>query len=257
MSKFNGNPSWAIGRGRAKIPYAVPSGGVLDLRAFDGKLVHVSTTATITSILAPPNGECIVVFDAACTLTHNSATLMLPGAANITTAANDVMFVVDEDGTAARVTNFSRASGKSIASPYTSLLVFTTTQTWTAPANVYLIELMLTNGGAAGNNAVPSDGASGAITGITLVSVIPGTVYTMTIGAAGVVPAGAGGASSMSGSGLTTVTTTNSTLKINGDPGGLLVGANNGIGGSSFLGTYGAGGNGNAGGNAGVAIIRF
>lgn len=105
MNKFNGHPTWAIGRGRSKVPYAVPSGGVLDLRAFDGKLVHVNTTAVVTAILAPPNGECMVVFDTACTLTY-SASLQLPGAANITATAGDCMQVVDEEGIGARVFSY-------------------------------------------------------------------------------------------------------------------------------------------------------
>lgn len=161
MSKFNGHPTWPIGRGRSKISYPVPSGGVLDLRAFDGKLVHVNTTATITTILAPPNGECMVIFDAVCILTY-SLSLLLPGAANITTAAGDCMQVVDEDGISAHVLSYTKANGLAIASGFSPLATIIPTAsavvnfltTFTADYDNYRIFCngLIHGGGAASDN---------------------------------------------------------------------------------------------------------
>lgn len=94
---FNPNPGYTSGKSRQKAPSTIPSGAVLDLRAYDGKIVHVSGTATVTTILPPPSGECVAVFDGACTLTHNATSLILPNAANITTTANSTA-VITEDG---------------------------------------------------------------------------------------------------------------------------------------------------------------
>lgn len=111
---FNPVPGYTSGKSRQRTAFAIPSAPTLDLRAYDGKIVHVSGTATVLQILPPPSGECVVVFDGACVLTYNSTSLILPGAANITAAANDTM-VVDEDGDGlSRVTNYTRASGASV-----------------------------------------------------------------------------------------------------------------------------------------------
>lgn len=68
----------------------VAAAATLDLNAFDTEAVRVTGTATITSLGTCPAGFVREVrFAAACTLTH-SASLLLPGGANIVTAANDV-----------------------------------------------------------------------------------------------------------------------------------------------------------------------
>jgi len=57
----------------------------------DGTFVDVTGTTTVTSFASTGIGSMIVVqFDAALVLTHHSTDLILPGAANITTAAGDV-----------------------------------------------------------------------------------------------------------------------------------------------------------------------
>jgi len=57
----------------------------------DGTFVDVTGTTTVTSLASTGIGSMIVVqFDAALILTHHSTDLILPGAANITTAAGDV-----------------------------------------------------------------------------------------------------------------------------------------------------------------------
>jgi hypothetical protein len=57
----------------------------------DGSFIDVTGTTTVTSFASTGIGSMICIqFDAALVLTHHSTDLILPGAANITTAAGDV-----------------------------------------------------------------------------------------------------------------------------------------------------------------------
>ena len=57
----------------------------------DGNLFDVTGTTTITSIGTQGIGSYVVLhFDSALTFTHHSTNLILPGAANITTATGDI-----------------------------------------------------------------------------------------------------------------------------------------------------------------------
>jgi hypothetical protein len=68
-----------------------------NLASASGPSLHVSGVTAITSFGNAPSGlERTVVFDGVLTLTHNGASLILPGAANITTAAGDVGVFVSE-----------------------------------------------------------------------------------------------------------------------------------------------------------------
>lgn len=62
---------------------------------------HITGTTTITDVdFAPANdgGLAWVIFDGALILTHNGTTLILPGAANITTAAGDRALFMQDSG---------------------------------------------------------------------------------------------------------------------------------------------------------------
>ena len=78
----------------------------------DGNLIHVTGTTTITSLgtAAQAGAERIVVFDGALTLTNNS-NIILPGGANITTAAGDIAQVRAETTTSHRIISYVKASG--------------------------------------------------------------------------------------------------------------------------------------------------
>ena len=79
----------------------------------EGGYFHITGTTGISDIdfATPKDGRCaILVFDGALTLTHG-ANLILPGAANIITAAGDVAFVVQDNGDAVRIVAYLRASG--------------------------------------------------------------------------------------------------------------------------------------------------
>lgn len=74
---------------------SVASAATVDLGAQTSQLVAVTGTVTITSFGTIAAGiRRWVRFTGALTLTHNATSLIIPGAGNITTAANDRMFVV-------------------------------------------------------------------------------------------------------------------------------------------------------------------
>jgi hypothetical protein len=91
----------------------IASAATINLTTATGNLIHVTGATTITAITIPSGAVREVVFDAALTLT-NGPNLILPTAANITTAAGDSMTVVG-DGAAARVTKYQLANGRALA----------------------------------------------------------------------------------------------------------------------------------------------
>ena len=92
----------------------IASAATINLTTATGNLVHVTGTTTITAITIPVGADRTVIFDGVLTLTH-SAALLLPGASNILTAANDRM-VVRGDTAGAIVTSYTKAAGA--AFPY-------------------------------------------------------------------------------------------------------------------------------------------
>jgi hypothetical protein len=94
----------------------IASAATINLTAASGNFVHITGTTTITGITIPVGAERTVIFDGALTLTHGAG-LLLPGAANITTAANDRMDVRG-DAAGAIVTNYTKANGlATVAAP--------------------------------------------------------------------------------------------------------------------------------------------
>lgn len=94
-------------------PANLASAATTDIGAQNTVLLNITGTTTITSFGTNYNGPRYVRFDGVLTLTHNATTLILPGGANITTAAGDSAIVVP-NGTLAngwRVVGYQRADG--------------------------------------------------------------------------------------------------------------------------------------------------
>lgn len=91
----------------------IASAATVNLQSATGNLVHITGTTGITAITLDSGAERTVIFDGVLTLTH-SASLLLPGGANITTAANDRM-TVRGDTAGAIVTCYERADGTALA----------------------------------------------------------------------------------------------------------------------------------------------
>ena len=75
-------------------PQNLASAATTDIGAQNSVFLNITGTTTITSFGTNYNGPRYVRFDNALTLTHNATTLILPGAANITTTAGDSAIVV-------------------------------------------------------------------------------------------------------------------------------------------------------------------
>lgn len=91
----------------------IASASSIDIGAATGDLVHITGTTTITALGTANQGtERTLVFDGVLTFTHNGTSLILPGAANITTAAGDVARMRSEGSGNWRCVGYQRASGK-------------------------------------------------------------------------------------------------------------------------------------------------
>jgi len=90
------------------------SGTTTDLGSVPGRYVTVSGTTTITGLGTIKAGTIkYVTFSGALTLTHNATSLILPGAANIVTAAGDCAILVSEGSGNWRCVNYQRAEATS------------------------------------------------------------------------------------------------------------------------------------------------
>ena len=90
----------------------IASASTADIGAATGNLVHITGTTGITALGTVQAGTVRrVVFDAALTLTHNGTSLILPTAANITTASGDTAEFVSEGSGNWRCLRYTRATG--------------------------------------------------------------------------------------------------------------------------------------------------
>lgn len=92
------------------------SAATVNLANATGTLVNITGTVTITALGTVNAGaERDLVFQGALTFTHNATSLILPGAANITTAAGDVARMRSLGGGNWRCVSYERASGQPVA----------------------------------------------------------------------------------------------------------------------------------------------
>lgn len=98
----------------------IASAATTDIGAATAPYVHVTGTTTITALgTAQAGTRRIVVFDGILTLTHNATSLILPSAANITTAAGDVAAFVSEGSGNWKCVGYMRANGQPLVSVVT------------------------------------------------------------------------------------------------------------------------------------------
>ena len=117
------------------VPVTVASAATTAIGAAASNTVNVSGTVTITAFDSIPAGaQRNVVFGGILTLTHNAASMILPGAANIVTAAGDVATMLSLGSGNWKCTDYMRATGLPVVVSNT----FTATQRFagslTAPA---------------------------------------------------------------------------------------------------------------------------
>lgn len=96
----------------------VASATTTDLGAVTGNVVRITGTTTITAFGTSNDGVYrFGTFAGALTLTHNATSLILPGGANITTAAGDCFEALSLGSGNWRVIRYTRATGKSVVNP--------------------------------------------------------------------------------------------------------------------------------------------
>lgn len=105
----------------------IASASVVDIGAQLTNLLRITGTTTITSFGTNYNGPRFLIFQGILTLTH-SATLVLPGSANIITAANDALIALPISG-GWQVIAYQKADGSALSAP---LISATTAGTSTA-----------------------------------------------------------------------------------------------------------------------------
>lgn len=99
-----------------------------NIGAASTNFVRITGTTTITSFGTVAAGVWrFVRFAAALTLTHNATSLILPGAADIATAANDTMLVVSLGSGNWLVLFYQKATGQSVVASSAAAISFTPT----------------------------------------------------------------------------------------------------------------------------------
>jgi len=95
----------------------IASAATVDLSTTDAAVVNITGTTAITALGTLKSGATkTLIFSGALTLTHNATSLIVPGAANITTAAGDTATAVSLGSGNWRVTDYTRADGSIILS---------------------------------------------------------------------------------------------------------------------------------------------
>lgn len=100
----------------------IASAATVNIGAAVGNYLHVTGTTTITAFDAADAGVMrLLMFAGILTWTYNATTMLLPTAANITTAAGDCAIVVSEGSGNWRCLGYLRANGKALASSTVSV----------------------------------------------------------------------------------------------------------------------------------------
>ena len=88
------------------------SASTVNLAVADGFYIQITGVTTITALGTESAGiQYLLRFADALTLTHNATSLILPGTANITTAAGDLALMISEGSGNWRCVNYQRLAG--------------------------------------------------------------------------------------------------------------------------------------------------
>ena len=112
----------------------------------DGNYFDVTGTTAITSINTTGGAgtQIKLHFDGVLTLTHHATNLVLPGGANITTAAGDEAEFIEYGAGTYRCTSYSKADGTSVVAAGGGSLVLLDTQTASTSASIAFSSTHLT-----------------------------------------------------------------------------------------------------------------
>ncbi len=134
----------------------IASASTCNIGAATGNYVRITGTTTITRFGTVQAGtRRIVRFAGALTLTHNATYLILPGGANIVTAAGDCAVFVSEGGNVWRCVVYQRANGTALVAP--------------APYTLPVATATVLGGVKKGTNiTIAADGTISAVNGFTI-----------------------------------------------------------------------------------------
>lgn len=93
----------------------IASASTVNLDTASGNLIHITGTTGITAFTLASGAERTLVFDGILTITYNATTLILPTAANITTAVNDTCIIRGDGSGNSRIVAYTRASGTALS----------------------------------------------------------------------------------------------------------------------------------------------
>ncbi len=234
---YLGSGNWQVldyqrANGQAVSIYAtettIASATTTDIGSSNGNLVNITGTTTITGLgssAVTANPIYKTRFTGALLLTHNGTSLIMPGAANYTTAAGDTFEWKYEGSGNWRCIGYCLASGKPLGTSSVVTVkrqVFAASGTYTPSAGMLYCDAEVLGGGGAGgagsggNNQASGGGAGGYAKKV---------ISAATIGASQTITIGAGGAAIAGGAGTGTTGGTSSM--------GAIVSANGGTGGSN------------------------
>lgn len=175
----------------------------------EGGHFHVTGTTAITDIdfaTDKAGRKVTLTFDGVLTLTHNATTLILPGGANITTAAGDSATFVSEGSDNVRCVSYTKAAGTAVVGAAGQTLkrmtVFTASGTWTLGASVQTVKVRAVGAGGGGGSGIGSGagaagtgggGGGGAYVEVVKARASLGATETVTIGTGGAAGTGSAG----------------------------------------------------------------
>lgn len=148
----------------------IASSATTDLGTVASHNARITSTTTITSFGSSASVDFpiyMIKFAASLTLTHNGTSLILPGAANITTAANDTAIAQYLGSGNWQVVSYTRASGQPVAlSTFPTVQRFTTSgaYTYTPTSGATKARVALTAAGGGGGARDTNNGNNGGDT---------------------------------------------------------------------------------------------
>ncbi len=109
---FTGNPTGAFSQ---TVEIDVPSAATVDIGNQTTRILRITGTTQITSLGTNYNGPVYIRFAGALTLTHHATNLVIPGAANLVTAAGDSCIAIPKTTSSGtfdgwRIANFVRGA---------------------------------------------------------------------------------------------------------------------------------------------------
>lgn len=141
----------------------IASAATTDIGAATANSISVTGTTTITGLGTIPSGALRrVVFAGALTLTHSGTALILPGGANITTAAGDVAWFESMGSGNWRCVGYHKASGAAVAGGG-GLTGFTSSLLTASPNNTTNVSQILASGGTANQQAAFTPKGTGGV----------------------------------------------------------------------------------------------